>query len=143
MWLDYLTSMNAVAIMMRNNQDNTATEFDSLAKSKFDTIIALPDPQDHHLYAASLGLNEREIYTVSTMKSLYRHFMIKKEDHTYIAELNLNGIDTVLSILEGNDQLIKLVELLIKQTADNPNKWLPVFYDEINKLKEANSQRKL
>ncbi|MCI5049716.1 MAG: hypothetical protein MRY32_05225, partial [Rickettsiales bacterium] len=65
--------------------------------------IYLPNDDADDLYTNTFGLSDEEAAYVEIMNQTYRHFMLKRQSETIVAELNLGGMDKVLSILSGTD----------------------------------------
>ncbi len=70
-------------------------------------------------------LNNHKTALVGTRK-----FLIKKDDYSVVAELDLHGEPKVLKVLSGRSETVKeLHELMNNLGSDDPKIWLPHFID--------------
>lgn len=57
-----------------------------------------------------------------------RRFLIKQGGDSAIAQLNLQGFDEELLVLSGTPDNAQVVEDIIEEVGENPEVWLPLFY---------------
>jgi type IV secretion system protein VirB4 len=92
------------------------------------TKIFLPNPEaDHDDYVNGFKLTEREYQIVKDLGEKSRRFLIKQGDNSVVAELNLRGFDDEMAVLSGNTATSNLVEKLVAELGEAPEKWLPEF----------------
>ena len=94
------------------------------------TQIYMPNgrAQEVH-YIEGMKLTEREFALVQKeMGDNSRQFLIRQGGASVVAELNLNGFDDELTILSGRASGIELLETIREEAGDDPNVWLPLFY---------------
>ena len=101
-WMGYLTSKNAIALMATNQVESLSDyEFAPILVKEAATQIYLPNEDPDDYYIDQLGLSEDEFAYLDAMNVDYRHFMIKRANESVVAELNVGGMDYILSVLSG------------------------------------------
>ncbi|WP_375685118.1 hypothetical protein, partial [Bartonella sp. AP172QHHD] len=58
-----------------------------------------------------------------------RRFLIKQGQSSVVAELNLRGFDDEIAILSGTTKNIELLETIMDEVGQSPEKWLPIFQE--------------
>jgi type IV secretion system protein VirB4 len=93
------------------------------------TKIFLPNPAaDRKDYVEGFKLTDREYEIIKNLGEKSRQFLIKQGQNSVVAELNLRGFDDELAVLSGNTGTSMLVEKIVADMGDDPEKWLPVFH---------------
>lgn len=93
-------------------------------------LVCLPNPSaDRADYVDGLKLTEAEYQLVRNFGESSRRFLIKQGDSSAVAELNLSGFDDDLLVLSGTPDNARLVESIIDEVGDEPEKWMPVFLE--------------
>lgn len=101
-WLNYLTSKNALAVMTTQDLASLQeAEFAAVPVQQAATQIYLPNEDPDDFYTDLLGLSEDEFNLLDAMNVEYRHFLIKRAIESVVAELNVGGMDYILSVLSG------------------------------------------
>lgn len=120
-WLDYIASKNGLVIATTEEMEEAATyPFCETLMSHAATQIYLPDDDPGDAYEDAFGLDEDECAYLEAMSTEYRHFMLKRQTETIIAELNLGGMDDKLAILSGNlpqEEPEAAEEMLVEEAA--------------------------
>lgn len=99
------------------------------------TNIFLPNPKaqkQDYIEGFKLTSKEFEIIKNTTMQS--RYFLIKQGFDTAVIKLDLSNMDKYLAILSGNNQTVELCENLRKSYGEDPDCWLPHFYERYSNL---------
>lgn len=125
--LDNLTKNNALAIFLCTTGRIEVNPNIALYNNKFASKIFLPE-LNSKIFQESLNLNDEEVKKIKLMKPLYRHFMIKQNNSTFIAELNLDGIDYTIKTLIGHKDAQNAMDKAILEVGDNPNRWIIPYY---------------
>lgn len=116
-WLQYLTSKNALAIMTTGEVEALPNyEFAAQLTQAAATQIYLPNEDPDDFYIDTLGMSEDEFAYLDAMNVDYRHFMIKRANESVVAELNIGGMDYILSVLSGEHK--ENSELLFADVAE-------------------------
>lgn len=96
------------------------------------TYILMPNPKARREdYIDGLHLTDREFQLVKEeMAPGSRRFLIKKDQNSVVAELNLRGFDDELAVISGTTENVNLVTKIIEQHGDDPSTWLPIFHQQ-------------
>lgn len=99
------------------------------------TKIFLPNPDAVWESYSKVGLTKKEFDRVKNLDTASRVFLIKQNNKTAFARLNLNGFDDELSIfsaqaktLSAMDELLETEEYSQYILNKQPEKWLPKFF---------------
>lgn len=95
------------------------------------TQIYFPNQKGNYVdYVEGFKLSDREFDIIQTeLTRESRRFLVKQGHSSVIAELNLRGFDDEIAILSGKTKNIELLETIIKEVGDSPDKWLPIFQE--------------
>jgi type IV secretion system protein VirB4 len=95
------------------------------------TKILFPNPDAKYVeFATDEGLNctEREYNLVKEeIPEGSRMFLIKQGHNSVVAKLDLKGFDYAISVLSARKTNIELLQRLMAQYGEEPEKWLPHF----------------
>ena len=125
--LDNLTENNALAILVCSAGKIDVNPNIALCHNKFSSKLFLPE-LNSKIYQESINLTDEEVAKIKSMKALYRNFMIKQNNSTFIVELNLDGIDYAIKTLAGNKDSQDAMDKAILEIGDNPNRWIIPYY---------------
>lgn len=94
------------------------------------TKIFLPNPQAEFEGAyESCGVTRKEFDEIKTLELDSRAFLIKQSLSSCLAKLDLYGFKEEILVLSGSSTNVLLSRLAQKEKGDNPQDWLPLFYD--------------
>ncbi|MBV9288455.1 MAG: VirB4 family type IV secretion system protein, partial [Hyphomicrobiales bacterium] len=92
------------------------------------TNIFFPNPKaDHPSYVEGFRLSEREFEWVLDTHPESRQFLIKHDQDSVIARLDLSGMPDLVKVLSGNIDTVAECERIRAEVGDDPQKWLPIF----------------
>jgi type IV secretion system protein VirB4 len=92
------------------------------------TNIFFPNPKaDFDSYVNGFKLSERELYWVQNTHPDSRQFLVKHDQDSVIARLDLSGMLDIVKVLSGNVESVEECERIRAQVGDDPRAWLPVF----------------
>ena len=92
------------------------------------TNIFFPNPKADHLsYVEGFRLSEREFEWVLDTHPESRQFLIKHDQDSVIARLDLSGMLDLVKVLSGNIDTVAECERVRAQVGDDPRNWLPIF----------------
>jgi type IV secretion system protein VirB4 len=94
------------------------------------TQIFLPDPNPTEYYKTVFGLNDSEFALLSAMSLDEHHFLFKYED-AVVASLNLSRLNDYVTVLSSNPKSLLAMHKAIDNYGDNPQDWLPHFWEFI------------
>ncbi|EFI23382.1 type IV secretion/conjugal transfer ATPase, VirB4 family [Neisseria sp. oral taxon 014 str. F0314] len=104
------------------------------------TMILLPNPNaDKKDYIDGLKLTEAEFNVIVNLDERSRCFLVKQGHSSAVCQLNLRGMDDVLSVISASTDNIEIMHRIIGETAQaegikadslHPEQWLERFYRE-------------
>jgi type IV secretion system protein VirB4 len=80
-------------------------------------------------------LTQREYVLIKTTDSGSRYFLIKQGINAVIARIDLSGMDNIINVLSGRTETVLMLNEIRKKYGDNPENWLPIFYERCRKKK--------
>lgn len=94
------------------------------------TEIYLPNPKaDKKEYMEGFKCSLAEFEIIKSMGEESRMFLIKQGHSSMLGRFDLKGFDDELAILSGSSDNNTLLDQIIAEVGDDPNKWLPVFHE--------------
>ncbi|KLT73700.1 hypothetical protein PL75_01780 [Neisseria arctica] len=104
------------------------------------TMILLPNPNaDKKDYIEGLKLTEAEFNVIVNLDERSRCFLVKQGHSSAVCQLNLRGMDDVLSVISASTDNIEIMQRIIRENASRlgisvnqitPEQWLQDFYDQ-------------
>jgi type IV secretion system protein VirB4 len=92
------------------------------------TNIFFPNPKaDEASYCGAFRLSAREVRWIRTTPAESRSFLIKHDQDSVIARLNLRGMPELIKVLSGRTETVAELDALRARVGDDPQAWLPVF----------------
>lgn len=99
------------------------------------TNLFLPNPKASiEDYCGAFKLSEREYDFIKNTPLQKRHFLIKQGKESAVGKLDLSGLKRYVAVLASNQQSLNLLDRITKETGDDPDIWLPLFYEEMRCL---------
>jgi type IV secretion system protein VirB4 len=133
-WLGFLTDNNAIAIFTAEiiSKEIINPELAEIIINNCFTKIYLPSDEPE-IYKKYFKLKDSEYKIAKTMRISNRNFLLIQGDEAIVAELNLDGLDSIRAILSGEKQAEKLINDIINETkSENPNEWLEIYFSRYN-----------
>jgi type IV secretion system protein VirB4 len=134
-WLERLKAKNALVIFATETIPNDGKDvMTNTVTNAIATQIFLPNPdadESSRAYKDIWGLSNEEFNTLSMMRVEKRQFMLRQGGQSVVAALDLSGLKE-LEILSGSDKTVIVMESAISEKGDNPEDWLPLFYEKTN-----------
>lgn len=124
-WFEKLRSKNTMVICTISDVEEAAASAitPSLITSSV-TQIYLPDSDAGSAYESLFRLNETETAYLGLMQEEERHFLLKRGDETIVAELNLTGMEEIITVLSGRQDLLQEFLASLPPTQEKPV-WMP------------------
>ena len=123
-WLQQMQTKNSIVIFVdKALQSSTAQALSSIPNKIF-----LPDPEPSKAYKYC-DLPEKELGLLRSKSRDY--FLLQRQDYFKVIQCNLEKIKAK-NILSGQESKIKIMEEVISELGDDPEKWLPAFYEKAN-----------
>ena len=106
------------------------------------TEIYLPNPKaDYKEYVEGFKVSDAEFEIIKNMGEESRMFLIKQGHQSMIGSLVLNGFDDELNVLSGSTDNIELLHEILADTGDDPDVWLPIFYQKIHERNQRSIRK--
>jgi len=125
---------NVVVIFSTKTVPNSSENEVTLAVTRhISTQIFLPNPdadESSRAYKNVWGLSEDEFYELSHMRSEKRQFMLRQEGESIVASIDLRGLEE-LYVLSSDGKTVTIAEGVISEKGDDPEDWLPAFYERV------------
>ena len=134
-WLKVLRKLNTFVIFATQSVEDAAKSriSDTLIQQTA-TQIFLPNLKATDIYRSAFMLSQREYMLIKTTDPSSRYFLVKQGVNAVVAKVNLSGMDNIINVLSGRVETVLLLDKLRAKYGDEPEKWLPVFYDEVREL---------
>lgn len=134
-WLKVLRKLNTFVIFATQSVEDAAKSriSDTLIQQTA-TQIFLPNLKATDVYRSAFMLSQREYILIKTTEPSSRYFLIKQGINAVVAKVNLSGMDNIINVLSGRAETVILLDQIRAKHGDNPEKWLPVFYEEVKTL---------
>ena len=102
------------------------------------TNIFFPNPKADELsYVDGFKLSEREFEWVVNTHPDSRQFLIKHDQDSVIARLDLSNLLDMVKVLSGNVDSVQECEELRAKVGDDPRVWVPLFCNWKQSSREA------
>ena len=134
-WLARLRAKNCLVIFATESAKDVAkSNITTTITNNIATQIFLPDSEPTKYYKTVFGLNDTEFTLLSEMSIKEHHFLFKHDNTTIITSLNLDKLGNDVMVLSSNEKILPVMNEAIKKFGDNPQNWLPNFYNSLKKL---------
>jgi type IV secretion system protein VirB4 len=93
------------------------------------TKILFPNPEaDYDEYTQGFNLTDREFALIKQeLEPGSRHFLIKQNHVSVVAQLDLHGFGDALHVISGRTSNVRLMRELIDRHGPQPDRWLAPF----------------
>jgi type IV secretion system protein VirB4 len=92
------------------------------------TNIFFPNPKaDHASYVEGFRLSERELEWVRDTHPESRQFLIKHDQDSVIARLDLGDMPDLVKVISGTVTSVAECEAIRAEAGQDPRAWLPIF----------------
>lgn len=134
-WLKVLRKLNTFVIFATQSvEDAVKSQISDTLIQQTATQIFLPNLKATSVYKTDFMLSEREYQIVKTTDPSSRYFVVKQGINSVVARVNLSKMDNIINVLSGRSETVLLVRSLREKYGDNPEKWLPIFYEEAKRV---------
>lgn len=130
-WLKVLRKLNTFVIFATQSVEDAAkSKISDTLIQQTATQIFLPNLKATDVYKDAFMLSQREYMLIKTTDPSSRYFLVKQGVNAIVARVDLSGMDNVINVLSGRSDTVLLVKELREKYGDNPERWLPVFYEK-------------
>jgi len=107
------------------------------------TKIFLANPQAvRDEYVEGFGLSEAEYDIVRSLGTQGdRRFLVKQGHASAVCELDLTGLEDLITVLSGTTDNVALLDAVRAQHGDDPSQWLPVLLREVQTRRNHTRRR--
>jgi type IV secretion system protein VirB4 len=91
------------------------------------TKIFLPNPAAEYESYQRCGLTRKEFEQLKDLDIDSRTFLVKQNNQSCFARLDLHGLDDEISILSGNTENVAIFNQVVAEVGAEPEAWMPEF----------------
>lgn len=134
-WLKVLRKLNTFVIFATQSVEDAAkSQISDTLIQQTATQIFLPNLKATEVYTSAFMLSQREYMIIKTIDPSSRYFIVKQGLDAVVARVNLAGMDNIVNVLSGRVETVLILDEIRKEYGDDPEKWLPVFYQRTKKV---------
>ncbi|MCC8417650.1 MAG: VirB4 family type IV secretion/conjugal transfer ATPase [Rickettsia endosymbiont of Bryobia graminum] len=135
-WLKVLRKLNTFVIFATQSVEDAAkSQISDTLIQQTATQIFLPNLKATSVYRSAFMLSQREYTLIKTTDPSTRYFLIKQGVDAVVAKINLDGMTNIINVLSGRVETVILLKQLREKYGDDPERWLPIFYQEARNIK--------
>jgi type IV secretion system protein VirB4 len=101
--------------------------------------LANPDAQFDE-YVEGFGLTAAEYETVKSLQPTSRRFLVKQGSRSAVCELDLQGMDGVITVLSGSAENVVLLDRIRGEVGDDVTDWFPLL---MKAVRERSADRRV
>lgn len=133
-WLKTLRKLNAMVIFATQSvEDASKSKISDTLVQQTATQIFLPNLKATEEYKNMFLLSDREFALIRTTNPTSRYFLVKQGNDVVIARIDLSGMEEIIHVLSGRAETVRLLDKIREEVGDNPDDWLPIFYERVKK----------
>ncbi len=133
-WLKVLRKLNTLVVFATQSVEDAAkSSISDTLVQQTSTQIFLPNLKATILYREVFMLSEREFNLVKTTDPSTRFFLVKQDNDGVVARIDLGGMDDVIRVLSARADTVILMDQIIDEVGDDPDDWLPIYYQRSGK----------
>jgi type IV secretion system protein VirB4 len=119
-----------IGLSFQDASDATEGPLAGVLTTQFPAMMIFPNGQAERKYFIDgLKLTEQEFLQVkSGMHDKAGKFLLKRGTESTVVQLDLSGMNEILSVVSGSSDNLPLVRELVEQLGNNPAVWLPEFF---------------
>jgi type IV secretion system protein VirB4 len=134
-WLKVLRKLNTFVIFATQSvEDASKSQISDTLIQQTATQIFLPNLKATDVYRKAFMLSQREYSLIKTTDPSSRFFLIKQGVNAVIARIDLSGMTDIINVLSGRTETVILLHKIMKEVGEDPDKWLPIFYEKAKLL---------
>ncbi len=134
-WLKVLRKLNTFVVFATQSVEDAAkSDISDTLVQQTATQIFLPNIKATEIYRSVFMLSQREFNLVRTTDPATRFFLVKQDNDGVIARVDLGGMEEAIRVLSGRLETVLLLDSIIQEVGDDPDDWLPIFYQRSAKV---------
>ncbi len=131
-WLKTLRKLNGMVVFATQSvEDATNSEISDTLVQQTATQIFLPNPKATETYKNVFMVSDREFSLLKNTEGGTRFFLVKFGKDVVVARIDLSGMDDVIAVLSGRAETVVVLDEIIAEVGEDPDKWLPLFWERI------------
>lgn len=128
-WLKVLRKLNCFVVFATQSvEDASKSKISDTLIQQTATQIFLPNLKATNVYRTHFMLTEREFLLIKSTDPGTRFFLLKQANDAVVARVDLSGATDIINVLSGGAHTVRMLDEIRKETGDDPDKWLPIFY---------------
>jgi type IV secretion system protein VirB4 len=136
-WLKVLRKLNTFVVFATQSvEDASKSSISDTLIQQTATQIFLPNLKATSVYRTTFMLSAREFELVKSIDPGSRYFLVKQNNASVIARVDLSGMSDVVNILSGRANTVGILDEVRKEFGDDANIWMPIFNKRIQELSE-------
>ncbi|AIL65799.1 Type IV secretion system protein virB4 [Rickettsiales bacterium Ac37b] len=133
-WLKVLRKLNTFVIFATQSvEDASKSAISDTLIQQTATQIFLPNLKATSVYRTAFMLSEREYILIKTTDPASRFFLVKQGTNSIVGRIDLSGMNNIINVLSGRTETVLLLDEIRKEVGDDPDVWLPIFYERVNR----------
>ena len=134
-WLKVLRKLNALVVFATQSVEDIAnSQISDTLVQQTATQIYLPNNKATPVYQEVFMLSNREFALIKSTDPGTRYFLVKQNEDSVVARIDLTGMDNVINVLSGRADTVRLLDRVRAEAGNDPDAWLPVFYKKVKEL---------
>ena len=134
-WLKVLRKLNAMVVFATQSvEDISNSSISDTLVQQTATQIYLPNNKATKVYREVFMLSQREFALIKTTDPGTRYFLVKQNEDSVVARIDLSGMDDIINVLSGRADTVLLLDKIREEVGDNPDDWLEIFYRRVKEI---------
>lgn len=96
--------------------------------NQYPTRLFLSNNEADKAQLRRFNITDIEFEYIKYNNPKHREFIVKQGQDSVVVALDLSGLDDELAVLSGRESNLTIMEQCIAESSDNPDDWLPLYY---------------
>jgi len=128
-----------LATQVANDTSNSLIS-KSINESSYCKFFFPNSAADRKVYIEDLGLSEYEYEIIKSLPDDKHYFLLNygrsSNKESVVVRLNLTGLSEIVSVISARESTLILLDQIRSEVGDDPEVWLPIFYQRCKKDKK-------
>lgn len=134
-WLKVLRKLNGMVVFATQSPEDVAkSRISETLVQQTATQIFLANMKGTSMYRDVFRLSNREFAIVKYTDPGSRFFLLKQNDDSVVARIDLSGMGEIIEVLSARSNTIRLLDKIRAEVGDDPEAWLPIFRKQVMEL---------
>ncbi|HCR85856.1 MAG TPA: VirB4 family type IV secretion/conjugal transfer ATPase, partial [Alphaproteobacteria bacterium] len=131
-WLKVLRKLNGMVVFATQSPEDVAkSRISETLVQQTSTQIFLANMKGTSMYRDVFRLSNREFAIVKYTDPGSRFFLVKQNEDSVVARVDLNGMGEFIEVLSARSNTIRLLDKIREEVGDDPEVWLPIFRKKV------------